>query len=154
MASIQTETMLAYLAGIVDGEGTIGIYEVAPQPPRRVSPQHKLYMSVGMTDHEIPALFKEIFGGALGVYHYNRERDRPFSKWHLWGKNASACCEALLPYLRVKRPQAELAIKFQAERFSFNRRSKGLPEGEVELRRATMATMRALNQRMPLREVA
>jgi hypothetical protein len=136
---------LAYAAGIVDGEGTIGITEIGARPKKgRKNPQHRIYVAVAMTDAAIPLLMSEMFGGSVNTYHYHPERNRPQTRWSLSGKRAVLCLEALLPYLRLKNAQAELAINFQ-EKYLKRKRNSVLDE--LEERRRSVQEMQQLNAR-------
>ena len=140
---------LAYAAGIVDGEGTIGITEIQPRNDpgkrKRKNPQHRIYIAVAMTDACIPLLLSEMFGGTIHTYEYNPGKHKPQTRWSLSGGRAQACCEALLPYLRLKGPQAELAIKFQKKHLSPNRGKKNTIPDQLVERRKLATAMRTLN---------
>jgi len=106
-------------------------------------------MSVAITNMEIPLLLQKHFGGSIGTYDYNPDKHKPFTKWQIGGQRVADACELLLPFLRIKRPQAELAILFQRERFVVNPRRNGLTQEEVVARRGVMATMKQMNRRGP-----
>ena len=104
--------LLAYLAGIIDGEGTVGIVRTKPnQRTAQINYRHYAYMSLGMVEKQIPDLLKEVFGGCV-----NEERVhgmRSVWRWHKTGRDdLIRLLNDLLPYLRIKRPQAELVIDF------------------------------------------
>lgn len=100
--------LLGYLAGILDGEGTIGIKKYLPKGENR-NMCYYLYLSMGMQHKPIPDLFKEVFGGTVS-------EDRVLHRASMWRWNATgkihiaAILNALIPYLIVKKEQAELAL--------------------------------------------
>lgn len=102
---------LAYLAGIIDGEGTIGITVSKPYKDR-ISPSFKVYVSVTMTDPNIPYLIYGIFGGSVNNYPSRHEHHKPTTIWRSSCSTAVLVCKTLHPYLRLKKQQAEMAIDF------------------------------------------
>lgn len=99
---------LAYAAGIIDGEGCI----VGKRGTSRFRGQYTYNVSilVGMTDFEAVDWLFTTFGGYIYTYQYSNRR--PIRRW---GKDGAACQEFLklvLPYLKVKRDQAQAAIDF------------------------------------------
>lgn len=135
---------LAYAAGIVDGEGTIGITELSPRKDRR-SPQFRAYVAVVMTDPAVPLWMAQTFPGTVHAYAGRQPGHKGTFGWRLANRRAAEFCGLLVPYLKVKRAQAELLVHFYDE-FVFRRR-RGLPDGEVERRRRFVVQVRALNKR-------
>jgi len=126
---------LSYLAGIVDGEGCIRIdKQKASKANNRLTPYHAPHIGVGMTDERIPQLFKKVFGGSLRVECVPSGR-KPLFRWAITGRHKIIpCLEALLPYLIVKRPQAEILIRLaKGMKIPFNRQ-KGVSPEELQWR--------------------
>lgn len=93
---------LAYLAGIIDGEGCIGLY--------RYTKQYVCSVAIGMCDAEPILLLHGLYGG-----HYRVEkkcRKRPVHCLSMQGIAAQRCLTDLIPFLRVKQGRAEIALKF------------------------------------------
>ncbi len=101
---------LAYIAGLLDGEGCITIVK---GHHRRLhpnwSPEYALRISV--TNQFIPALEYLKFATGLGSIH--RDRGKTF-KWHLNCQQAMEFLKVLKPHLLIKAKQADVAIKFQS----------------------------------------
>lgn len=143
---------LAYAAGIIDGEGTIGITEIAPGGsrsdgrPMRVSPQFRVYVSVAMTEPGAVLFLADLFG--MGNV-YSRPPRRPGHKgvhsWSVSGPRAAFVVEAIEPYLRVKREQASVVLDFYRGR-EWKQRQALSPE-EIAERRTFVSTIHALNRR-------
>lgn len=97
--------LLAYLGGIVDGEGYIGVKRTAAHPGR-VTPGHHARISVKMND-PAPAvrLLHATFGGRCAP-----ENGRTMLCWQVTDLAAERTLRQLLPYLLVKREQAENAL--------------------------------------------
>lgn len=148
---------VVYAAGIIDGEGSIGISELRPnyepgnRRKRRKSPSFRCWVQVTMTDPVVPVWLAETFGGTANTReHLNppaNARWKPYTVWVLQHQRASEFCALVLPFLRVKKEQAELVISYYADpRFTFKQR-KSLSEDELDARREYAVQARALNGR-------
>lgn len=122
-------TTLAYLAGIVDGEGYIGIKK---SPPRRdtVSPGYHERIQVRMVDEPAIALLAATLGGNYYREAPHAAQGRPLFCYQASDAKACLVLLALYPYLRVKRPDAEAVLEMRAlkaakrTRFIGNRRDR------------------------------
>lgn len=106
--------MTAYLAGIVDGEGSFIIYlkSGGKRPERKF---HRVMLKVANTDEDLIQLLHAELGGRINVGMRPRlERHRQV--WHVTveGPSLVPVTERLLPFLRVKRRQAELVLRMTA----------------------------------------
>jgi len=118
------KTDIAYFAGIVDGEGYIGIYIIGK---RR---QYHMEVGVSNTNFWLLSQLKFAFNGTIrGPYSGGR-----CLIWRVTDKQALIFLETLLPYLHLKRPQAELAIRFQKRKRNTGRAH--ISDGEIALREA------------------
>jgi hypothetical protein len=105
----------AYAAGLLDGEGHIGIVKKSLRKGRRL---REIYAEVriSMTDEATVQWLKDHFGG--GILRLKRHSQHPhWQDMYRWDKHSLKATEFLrevLPYLITKRAQAELAIEFQA----------------------------------------
>lgn len=94
---------IAYCAGVIDSDGYIGV---------KRNPNS--YAARAMVKQVEPAaidLLHETFGGYRSTAPPSAERGRPLLTWEVHSASAGRACEALLPYLRIKRAQAENAIE-------------------------------------------
>jgi len=101
---------LAYFAGLFDGEGSVS---VAKRWIGRYRRGYGLVLTIRIasTQHTILREAQQLFGGT--VYRYWRPSPwRPLYNWQLYGRRAQVVLSSLLPYLRLKRLQAELAMQF------------------------------------------
>lgn len=109
-------TDLAYTAGIMDGEGSIGITRNKSKSCKR-GYALELLVQVTSSDEWLCQWLKFGFGGGLG--HSINSAGNPMWHWSLGARKAAEFLRLILPYLNLKRPQAELAITFQkAKRYS------------------------------------
>ncbi|MDP2158764.1 MAG: hypothetical protein Q8K68_13770 [Nitrospirota bacterium] len=110
-----TEADLAYTAGIVDGEGNIGIYA-----NRVLKTGRKLYrmrVRVSNTNEWLIFWLKSNFAGTAGLNAVEPGHNwKPAWYWTISDRPALEFLEAILPYLHMKKTHAELAIKFQKAR--------------------------------------
>jgi hypothetical protein len=110
------EIDLAYMAGIMDGEGCIHIGCNHHPTSGLVKPYYWLESMIGMTDRYICDLFHTRFGGTVRNTEKATEKWRAKWMWRISGKQAAEMLNSLLPYLRLKHKQAELALEFQKRR--------------------------------------
>jgi hypothetical protein len=92
----------AYVAGLIDGEGYIGIME-----------SHGYYAAradIGMAEVALPLLnwLHARFGGSVCQSRAESEKWAAAFRWSLHGKRAAAFCRCIAPLLRLKRRQAEI----------------------------------------------
>lgn len=104
---------LAWLAGIIDGEGSIFVMR-NHRTDREREYNYILRISVQSTDEIMAPECKNITeeGYVYRVFE-KRENQQDSWKWQVNGRAATRILEELLPYLKVKKNQAELAIQFQ-----------------------------------------
>jgi hypothetical protein len=137
----------AYIAGLTDGEGAIGINKrKKPELPRG----YYYVVRVRISNNHRGALGKiqTQYGGTVGL---NSNRPRPFLRvlhqnWQLElaSRQAVKLLRDIQPYLIIKREQCELALAF-AEHISQTR--KPLSNEEWETRDAFYQKMLELNAR-------
>lgn len=104
---------LAWLAGIIDGEGSIFVMK-QKRNDRDRDINFILRVSVDSTDPYMTPACQEIAGGPCVTQKRDKRPECSDGlKWQVNGKYAIKVLEAILPYLRVKKHQALLAIEFQ-----------------------------------------
>ena len=108
------QTTLAYYAGVFDGEGHITI-GASKRPNATVN----YWLQVGLTSTHKPILesLQEDFGvGHISLFGHSGKGNRlPCWSWRCMSNQALFVLEAFLPFLRIKREPALLAIEFQRE---------------------------------------
>lgn len=113
------EEILPYVAGLMDGEGSITIGISKPSKKKQLkSPSHWLQVGITNTNRELIGWLYEKFGGHISDNSHSpsRKKQRPCWAWRVMSNEAKDFLVSLYPYLRVKKRQAELAIAFQEER--------------------------------------
>lgn len=113
-----TETEKAYIAGIIDGEGSI-ILKHNRQLNRRGDGFYECYsllVSVGNTDTELLEWLRS-FGGKV---YLGRKGDggsrKPMYQWQLHTRKAAELLSVIYPYLIIKKKKAAAALFFQEMR--------------------------------------
>lgn len=103
----------AYLAGLIDGEGSIYCGAIGTHRNKTCYP----CIAIGMTDRDVIEWISSRWGCKVS-YVLKRTKNPNWLDQHfvrLSGKRAQLLCLVLLPYLRVKRRQAELVGLFPCE---------------------------------------
>lgn len=109
---------IAYWAGIIDGEGCIQLYK---RIDSRGFLEYYLKVRVAMTNAE--DLLGEIsaaFGGSVRLRYPKSWKEngwKPQYDWQLVGAGAEKFLRQILPYLQIKRAQAENALAFRKETY-------------------------------------
>ena len=106
--------VLGYLAGLVDGEGSIGITSAFQRGKSR-SRSHTLRVSITNTSETLIAWLSDTIGGGLRLKRDSRKANwKPGYDWMLYAAQAEQVLLAVLPYLVIKRDQARIALEFRA----------------------------------------
>jgi hypothetical protein len=114
---VPTPIDLAYIAGIIDGEGYIGVYGGKQK-------KHVLTVGVKMCDPEAIGAIVDAFGGTNSGYE--NEFAYVF-RWVVQTGRAYEFLKAIRPYLKVKAEQADWAIEYYEETFR-GKGTKLIPE--------------------------
>lgn len=97
------DTDLAWVAGIIDGEGCISLRRARTGFDLRVVVMNT---SVAMVRH-----LQEVFPESrVRLYHYGTPKWRPRFEWVIQARKAEAFLREILQYLVNKKPEAELAL--------------------------------------------
>ena len=119
----------SYAAGLIDGEGYIGIQETGGS--------FQVRLKVAMTDKGLPALHRlqARLGGRVRPDKSATEATRETHVWILTGQAASKAIRRLFPLLVVKSEPAQIALNFQAMVDQSQRLSNGRATWTPEMRR-------------------
>ena len=104
-ALILTDVEAAYIAGLVDGEGSIRL--------RQNGDQMSDEMNVTNTDRAVLDWLRERLGGHVVVHAKAGPRHRQSFRWIATTLRARAILRRLLPYLKVKHRHAEALLAFR-----------------------------------------
>lgn len=114
----KSKTLLAYLAGIVDADGHVALHagrKLSPEQ-RRISTRYQGEIVVTNTDRPLIDLLVETFGGHVFTRKKVEAHHKTTYSWKATDWVAVEVAKALLPYLFVKKGQAEIIIEFYEQR--------------------------------------
>lgn len=102
----------AYLAGIMDGEGCfyIGNYS---HNKKTGTPHYQTTIKVSNCDEVLIKWLSDTFGGVYSKYTPNqtpKNARKPVYLWGTSGKRLEHLCEIMMPYLVIKKNQAEIML--------------------------------------------
>ena len=103
----------AYIAGIIDGEGWIGIHQLGKQGgvSRRIG-QYRMCVEVGNTNEAIIRFLQCHLGGSV-TFSASKGKNKGHWKWSTSSYVAMFVLDAIVPYLIIKKRQAILCRRFQ-----------------------------------------
>ena len=102
------DTERAYIAGIIDGEGSLMVYPFKSKDGYTI---YQARLTVGNTKKELIDYLEKTTGiGRVRVSH--TPRGKPFYYWALHGNNIRKFLPGILPYLLLKRKQAGLLLEY------------------------------------------
>lgn len=104
----QESNDLAYLAGVIDSDGCIGVYRVRHRGAH-ITYQPKV--QIRQVEPHAIELAKATFGGHVYQHKAQTERGKPLWVWQVHSAAVRPTLAALLPYLRIKLPRAENALR-------------------------------------------
>lgn len=103
---------LAYLAGIIDSDGNLRIERKKAQG--MLAPHYRVNIRASQV---VPSaaieLLASTFGGNVRIVRPRQPHHRLLATWSLHDGRAAAAVEALLPFLIVKRREAELLLRLR-----------------------------------------
>jgi hypothetical protein len=133
---------LAYTAGIIDGEGYVGLIERNRKKDLSIG----LRVSASNTKEWLIQWLKMQYGGYIHCRQPKQINCKPNWTWQLDNKKAFEFLELVLPYLQIKHPQAEIAVAFyKTQRWGGGR--KGYSSEEKVIRQANYLLVKALNKK-------
>lgn len=129
---------LAYIAGLFDGEGCIGIHRQKylsrkdrKKPYKKGHSNHpnstyRSIITIANTDKEIIEYIQSCFNGSTHqvIVHKGNPKWKDSYEWRASTKTAADIIKLLLPYLRIKRRRAEILLKYQEFKDSLAKRGK------------------------------
>lgn len=133
----------AYAACAIDGEGTLTINR---QHQRNGRPRYGAVVEVFNTNPLFTDWFVQTFGGAVYSYGSRDPRWKRQNQWVLSGGSADYFLVGILPYLKLKRVQAQILRDLIALR---KRAPHRISDDELQQRHALYEQVQALNRRGP-----
>ena len=144
----------AYMAGILDGEGSLSIGNFSGN--RKNGDRHyQTNIAVCSTDIELIDWIHSTFGGYRGAYtpkQMSKNGRKQVYKWQCSSDRLLHICEITLPYLTIKKRQAEILIQMR-KTFNNSHNVKGMQNAQrltkeiLDLRQSYFLEIRALHNR-------
>ncbi len=97
---------LAYIAGLIDGEGYVGIKKTTTKRNGRVNPQYQERIQVRMVNEGAIRFLADTLGGKYYKESPSVAKGRPLYCYQASDLQAVSILTAVLPYLRVKKENA------------------------------------------------
>ena len=134
------KTDIAYVAGIIDGEGNISLVHQSNTTKSLIA-----VVTVHNTNEWLIQWLHLAFGGHTYVTDdgYEEKGWKPIHRWRVTSMQALDVLELVYPYLRLKKPQAEIAIRFLKMR---GRKGRWLTDKEKAIGEAQRIVMANLNK--------
>jgi len=139
---------LAYLAGLIDGEGSITISATPRKREGEATPRYysRITLTICNCHPGIIDWLHKRFGGS--AHWITRDPRYKPSGRVIWGNvDTAAILKMVLPYLIIKKHQALLAIKFHSTMLRRNQFHHGCSENLLRQRARIVSELRALNKR-------
>lgn len=114
---------LAYLAGIVDGEGCLTIYKVAPAKYNRFqNPQYRSTLKIANTNVALMDWLNKEFSNMnsghkqhlRSIFKKNSTHERWIYEWEVQGYRLVDILTQIQPYLVLKKRQCEVLLAFRS----------------------------------------
>lgn len=146
---------LAYLAGLIDGEGTITIQKRKPTgtKTRQKNPSFVVVVLVVNTDQRLVQAAKDISGAGY-IWQAAADRNPERANWNqVWRyETTAAAARGLIalvqPYLRSKTRQAEIALSMPPRLRGWNARNRPAEDLAIyEQQEVLFLEMKELNRR-------
>lgn len=109
-----TKIELAYAAGVIDSDGCVRVSRSTWRIRNKgdcVNPTYQALVFVRQVEPEAVEFLHQAFGGYRSMTTPTAKRGRPMHSWNIHSQAAGRTLTLLLPYLRIKRRQAENALE-------------------------------------------
>jgi hypothetical protein len=135
---------IGYLAGLIDGEGYIGITK-AFDPKKSKNYSHSIRVVITNSDPRLISWLMSIGGrqSAKG----RKDNWKQAWNWQITSKNAYAFLKLIRPYVKLKGQQADICIALQDLKRIEGHPKFSLSSVQVARREAMMAEILVLNRR-------
>mgnify|MGYP001569968818 CR=1 FL=1 len=141
------KTDLAWAAGILDGEGYIGMTRIKAGIQRRINPSFQTRISVRMVDYSAVKKLYNMFGGTFkNVKPPNSQKHRASFEWFASDLVSDKVLRKVMPYLVTKKSQASLVVGYR-ENCVTPLTGHVTPKYLVDLRQSYFDNLKMLNKR-------
>lgn len=145
-----TKEQIAYLAGIIDGEGCFYAGKIPVQKNGKTVFHYHCSIKVDKTSYELIEYLSNTFGGNREYSWWKKKNPKykPVYAWYSTGLMLDYICDQIFPFLIVKKKQCELMINLRTT-FKRNTGPVRLTEETIQKRDSLIKEFRILNHRGP-----
>jgi hypothetical protein len=144
---------LAYMAGVVDGEGCFFLCKLPKKEGDGYKTEHyRGLLKIDNTDIRLLDWIDKVFSGTSSARcrsTSSRKFEREIFTWTATGDRLLDLCEQILPYLVIKKEQCEIMIKFR-KTYTTQLGSNKLSPESISIRQKCLESIRKLNSRWHL----
>lgn len=122
---MEQEVVLSYLAGAMDADGCFSIKVSTYHMRKRLDAHNPVFSEIlhlKQVTPQVPALLKETFGGHTRLCKGQTPNSKPLWSWSCTDAIAARAAKALLPFLHIKKRQAEIIIELRKSKRPVYRR--------------------------------
>ena len=117
-----SETDWAYIAGIIDSDGYVGLTRSKENRRTKNTYNYRPTITVTQAEPQAIMLLQSIGFGAFGINRQRNAKHRILFRWGVYSyTDVKLLIENVLPYLRIKRKQARLLLEYCEHRESIMR---------------------------------
>ena len=126
-----TETERAYLAGFFEADGCVNIG--TRKGKRAATVSHYLQVIIAQSNKDFLQRWRDKLNmGSVHLAGRATLTTKGHWRWHLSDRQAETVLNLILPYLDIKKDQAEIAVRFMATKGTGGRRRT--PQSVLDLR--------------------
>lgn len=141
-----SDTERAYIAGILDGEGSISISRKT-DPTMKSGHGYRLSIEIANTDENLMSWLQSVTGlGHVRKHARTCDRHKQAYRWNLWSLEAYQLLATIYQFLIVKRTRAFIAMRFVEEHSGAK---PSLTAEQAAEQKAIYEEMKTLNKRGP-----
>lgn len=153
-----SEHEIGYLAGIMDGEGTIHISRPISRHKDCKSPIYQTYIAVTNTEMKLLQWLQERIGGIIRSIPTDKKSGvirKPIWRWYCPIYRIKEFCALLIPYSIIKRREFEIMFEIRGTYRNQAKQGKQgiqkVPDADIELRHRCYLELKSIHIRPNLR---
>ena len=109
---IMSKLTAAYLAGLIDGEGSLEIRKEIRNSFNDKKDYYRPRIRIALTNQDLINWLKKSFGGWICERRPKNEKWADSYGWVMMGSTIKPILEKVYPYLRIKKKQADILKRF------------------------------------------
>lgn len=135
---------LAYIAGFIDGEGYIGIKKYIRRADKQWCPMYSERITVGGINKKSIEDLDDIVGGYIYFHKASKLSSKGYWSWEVTESNARKFLKMIYPYLKIKRPEADILIKLGENKLKTNKHK--ISEEDMKLREELYLSIKKIHK--------